>query len=511
MSSSTESLSSQPPNQAFTPLESLVSHLIGAKRSLSSINHVYRANELVTSTRKSLETNVITFARTDFLRKGIQSQVKILSRVRNNTEGIANEGAAEFKAVILKLDSADERLRETLNLLRATLVEASLRPEEEKRRNLLDFVDEGGVESLMDAIKGSIDSASAAHDDFREVNSAFDEDLQRVQNLLQLQQQQKTDNNMAYSVLLPGSGEAEEGAGAPRSPIPEILQFMEEHAKDMADNLESLVTHFDLCVTAIKHTEGGGAAAQRIVGELEGVVVEDIGQASASSGAAAAAADGTPPSPISVEEKEEMMEVLEKDASQVEDVVNEIKERISEMEVQYDLVTAYMDQLTEEYNNTMSAFSLLEDIGLRLPTYITQSHLFVMRWDEEKAMIEEQMEELESLRDFYDGFLLAYDNLLIEIGRRKTFELKMERLAQDALAKIQSLYEDDLDERATFKQQKGDFLPADIWPGLTAGPIRYEIVPVRDGAEKVPDVSKSIIQRATSRVRNRDHQKSSKG
>lgn len=406
--------------------------------------------------------------------------MKTLSRIRKNTEGIANEGAAEFKAVILKLDTADERLRETLNLLRGTLVEASLRPEEEKRRNLLDFVDETGLESLMDAIKSSIDSASAAHDDFREANVAFDEELQSVQNLLQ----GKTE--MACSV----------GGEGARSPIPEILQFMEDHAKDMADNLESLVTHFDLCVTAIKHTEGGGDAAQRIVGELEGV---DIGQASS--------ADG-PPSPISLEEKEEMMEVLEKDASQVEDVVSEIKERISEMEVQYDLVTGYMDQLTEEYANTMSAFGLLEDIGLRLPSYITQSHLFVMRWDEEKATIEERMAELEGLSVFYDGFLLAYDNLLIEIGRRKTFEHKMEKVAQDALAKIQKLYEDDVDERATFKQQKGDFLPADIWPGLTAGPIRYELVLVGDGAEKVPDVSKSIIQRATTRVRNREHQKS---
>lgn len=478
MASSTESLSSQPPNQALTPLESLVSNLLAAKRSLSSINHVYRANELITSTRKSLETSVITSARTDFLRTGIESQVKILTRARNNTEGVANEGAAEFKAVVLKLDTADERLRETLNLLRGTLVEASLRPEEEKRRNLLDFVDETGVEGLMDTIKSSIDSASAAHDDLSEVNVAFDEDLQSVQNLLQ----RKTD--MAY-----GTGE-----GA-RSPIPEILQFMEEHAKDMADNLESLVRHFDLCVTAIKHTEGGGDAAQRIVAELEGV---DIGQTSS--------ADG-PPSPISSEEKWEMMEVLEKDASQVEDVVNEIKERVSEMEVQYELVTGYMDQLAEEYSNTLSAFGLLEDIGLRLRSYITQSHIFVMRWDEEKAKIEERMEELESLSIFYDGFLLAYDNLLIEIGRRKAFEQKMEKVAQDALAKIQNLYEDDVDERATFKQQRGDFLPADIWPGFTSGPVRYELVPVRDGAEKVPDVSKSVIQQATTRVRNIEHKK----
>lgn len=476
MASSTESLPSQSSNQASTLLETVVSHLLASKRSLSSINHVYRANELVTATRNSLETSVITSARTEFLRSGIDSQVQILTRVRNNIEGVAREGAAEFKTVIRNLDTAEERLRETLNLLRKTMVEASLRPEDEGRRSLLDFVDETGVARLMARIKTSIDKASGADDDFSRGNRVFDEDVQNVKSLLAKKPKQD----------MPG-----EAGGETKSPIPEILHDMEDHAKDMADNLESLVRHFDLCVTAIKHTEGGGDAAQRIAGELpEGV---DIGQ------------DGTnaPADPIGEEERREMMEVLEKDASQVEDVVIEIKEHMMDMEARHELVTAYTDQLADEHANTTSAFRLLEEIGLRLPGYIAQSHIFVYRWDDEKATIEECMDELEGLRVFYDGFLRAYDNLLLEIGRRKALETRMEKVAQDAMAKIQKLYEDDFEERESFKKAQGDFLPVDIWPGLMAGPLQYEILPVGNGVEKVPDVSKSVIQQATRRVGGR--------
>ena len=477
MASSTESLPSQPSNQASAPLESLVSHLLASKRSLSSINHVYRANELVTSTRKSLESSVITSARIEFLRSGIDSQVKILARIRNNTEGVAKEGAAEFKAVARNFNTADERLRETLDLLRGTIVEASLRPEEEGRRSLLDYVDETGVAGLMAAVKGSIDIANGVHDDFTETNMSFDEDVQSVKSLLAKRSEQH--------IMTDSAG------GEIRSPIPEILHDMEDRAKEMADNLESLVRHFDLCVTAIKYTEGGGDAAQRIAGELpEGV---DIGP------------DGgnAPADPIGDEERREMMEVLEKDASQVEDVAMEIKEHVSEIEAQNELVTAYTDQLAEEHANTTAAFNLLEEIGQRLPSYIMQSHMFAMRWDDEKAKIEERMDELEELRLFYDGFLKAYDNLLIEIGRRKSLELKMDKVAQDAMVKIQKLYEDDVEERESFKKEQGDFLPVDIWPGLMAGPLRYEILPISQGADKVPKVSKSVIQEAIHRVRGR--------
>lgn len=470
MASSTSSLQSERSNSDSSPLDTLVSHLLASKRSLSSINHVYRANELVTSTRQRLEKSIITSARTFFLRSGIDSQCKVLAKVQKNIQGVAKGSSSEFASVVRTLDAADTRLKETLDLLRGTMVEASLRPEEEERKSLLDFVDETGVAALMAAINSSIDVAGRAHDEFKETNEAFDVDLQTVQGLLRTRKKQDAMSSFT------------EEAG---SPIPEILHEMEDRAKEMADNLESLVKHFDLCVTAIKHTEGGGDAAQQLADELPEAV--DIRQ----------------DTPIGDGERLEMMEVLEKDANQVEDVVMEMKDHLLEMEAQYELVIAHTDELTKEHESTTTAFRLLENIGLTLPGYIMQSHVFVMRWDEDKARIKERMEELEGLSVFYDGFLRAYDNLLIEIGRRKALELKTEKVAQDALARIQELYEDDAEERDAFKREQGDFLPSDIWPGLTAGPLQYEIAPVRGITERVPDVSKSVIQQAIGRVSGR--------
>lgn len=78
-------------------LETLVSHLLASKRSLSSISTVWRANELVTSARAALEESVVLDARTGFLRSGISAQSKILRKVRAGIEGVYKEGQRDFK------------------------------------------------------------------------------------------------------------------------------------------------------------------------------------------------------------------------------------------------------------------------------------------------------------------------------------------------------------------------------------------------------------------------------
>ena len=470
MASSTSSLEASSPS-----LDTLVAHLLASKRSLSSINHVYRANDLVTSTRRSLESHTITAARTIFLRDGVTSQLEVLEQVQDSTNAAARDGAAEFQAVLRDLDAAEARLRDTLDQLKGTLIEAGLRPKGEERRTLVDFVDESGVHGLMATIKESIDSSVGARKELEESNSNMGLDLSEVKRLLV-----SNTNNESHGRAL---------RKCLRSPVPELLQGMEERAKDMADNLESLVKHFDLCVTAIKHTEGGGAAARKITDDLPDGI--ELGLS---------VNDG-PPEPMSEEERRDMLDILEKDANDVEDVILEMKDHIAELEIQHEQVLAHTENLADEYTSSTNAFRLLEEIGSsRLQGYVTQSHVFLLKWDEEKAKIEERMDELEGLREFYDRFLRAYDNLIIEIGRRKTIELKTIKIIQDAMAKVERLHDEEMAERSTFKQEQGDFLPVDIWPGLTAAPTRFEISTVDSGIEKVPDISKSVIQRAIRRV-----------
>ncbi|KAL8739172.1 MAG: hypothetical protein Q9190_007882 [Brigantiaea leucoxantha] len=474
-----------PPESPPPPLETLVSYLVASKRSLSSIEQVWQANEIVTSTRKSLETSVITSSRTSFLCHGIRSQLLTLEQILFKSREVETEGVKEYQEALRNLEAAEGRLTTTLDRLRSTIVETELRPDTEEKSSLLDFVDESGVDKLLEFIKESTKAADGAHDEFADTNKTFSKGLEQVREHLIAA---RTEEGKAVVKDDPDTLEDEASI---HSPLPEILNDMEERAKGMADNLESLVKHFDLCVTAIKHTEGGGDAAQRIANDLpEGMGMgQDDVQA--------------PSEPISDEERNEMLKILEKDAEQVEEVVMEIRESFTRMENQHSQVKEHLEELEEQHGAVLSAFRILEAIAARLSAFISQSEVFVMRWDSEKTKFDEYMEELETLRSFYDGFLGAYDNLLVEVGRRQFMEQRMEKLALDAMTKVDRLYEEDVAAREAFKREQGDFLPVDIWPGLMDSPLRPEMSPVDGGLRRAPDISKSVIQRAIRRVSGR--------
>lgn len=409
----------------------------------------------------------------------------MLERVRRGAESTARRGRGELAGVGVGLEGVEGRLRGTLGRLRGTVVERGLRPEVEeegKGKSLVDFMNEEGVEGVVGGIREVMEGAGRGVGAFEEGNRGFGEEVEGVRRLVR---------GGGGGGLKGGSGvmgSASPEQGLERSPIPRILHEMEDHAREMATSLESLVSHYDLCVTAIKHTDGGGDAFSKIAEDLpEGV---HIGQD----------AGGVPPEPMGADERIEMMRVLEEDAGQVEDVVMEIRDHIAEMESLHSRVEMHMDHLASEHANTTAAFRMLEDLGQRLPGHITRTQIFLTRWDEDKAAIDERLEELEGLTEFFHGFLRAYDNLLIEIGRRKDQELQVERVVQDARSRLDKLYEDEVEEREVFKKAHGEYLPVDIWPGLRDKPLRYSISAVDDQASRVPDISKSVIYRAIQRV-----------
>jgi autophagy-related protein 17 len=319
--------------------------------------------------------------------------------------------------MLRELDSADARLQHMLDVLRSTAVEPGFRPADDQPKTLHDFVDGQGVDNLKSSIRSSIDQIQEAQKDFGDSISSFDSDLQAVEKAI-----------TSIAVTSPSSSDVLE------SPIPPLLRSLESHAKEMAVLLQSLVRHFDLCVTAIKHTEGGGAAARSITGDLpKGMGVMDHGGSSDS--------DGAPPEPITAEEREDMLDVLSKDAAEVEDVVIEIRERLAEMETQFDPISSHLSYLSGVHDDAISAFQLLEEIGTRLSVYVSSSRDYLARWDDEKRTIEARMEDLDGLREFYEGFLKAYDGLIIEVGRRRGVQVRMEAIVQEAMAKVEQLHD----------------------------------------------------------------------
>lgn len=87
---------SRNPQASDLPIETLIDHLLNAKKALNSIDTLWRANDIVSTAQTALEESVIISARTGFLRRGITQQVRLLEKTRNGLEQIKRDGDAEF-------------------------------------------------------------------------------------------------------------------------------------------------------------------------------------------------------------------------------------------------------------------------------------------------------------------------------------------------------------------------------------------------------------------------------
>ncbi|OBT53005.1 hypothetical protein VE04_06235, partial [Pseudogymnoascus sp. 24MN13] len=103
------------------PIATLIQHLVDAKKALSSIGTLWRANEIVSAAQDALGESVILTARTAFLRTGISQQVRLLEKVRSGIQVVYDDGQADFENVIKNLDDADDRLKKTMSTLRTTI------------------------------------------------------------------------------------------------------------------------------------------------------------------------------------------------------------------------------------------------------------------------------------------------------------------------------------------------------------------------------------------------------
>lgn len=454
-------------------LDALISHLLAAKRSLSSISHVWRANEIVTAARSALEESVVVSSRTSFLRRGLNNQLRLLSNVRSEVEEISSRGREEFSEALQTLDAADARLRTTLDLLRETIVHASFRPKDEQVKSLHDFVDERGVAELHASLKSSIDRTNTARADLETSNREFDDELDSIRQALR---HYRSAAKMASSRISASSSSssASEPDLITLFTVPGMLQSLEIHAQEMADLLSSLVRHFDLCVTAVKHTEGGGAAAVSITGDMPAEVGAS-GEGLANIGEEINANLNAPLDPMTDQEYEEMINVLVKDAPEAEDVVVEIQDRIADMESIFEHVTIQRDALLSVSDATLEVHRHLSALAsTRLPRYISQAHNFTQVWSEENDRFSTGLTELSDLHSLYDGFLNAYDSLILEVARRGQVRHRVEKVLRDTRHKLTQLYEDDVAARETFRVEQGDFLPSDIWPGIGRAPMHVE-------------------------------------
>ncbi|KAL2145159.1 hypothetical protein VTI28DRAFT_7795 [Corynascus sepedonium] len=443
-------------NADDVPVEVLVRHLLAAKQSLSSMALVLRANELATHARQMHEESVILSAQTGFLRTLIDEEVLVLRKLRRGMGRAYDRGRREFVQLLRTLDIANEKLESTMRMLRETRVDPIFRPPGEEMKNLMDFLDVNSVEAMHDTLKASVDELQAAQTSFDGDIFRFDHDLRLLNKTL----------TAAPAPDSPSSSTA-------YKPIPHLLAALAENSEAMARHLAALTSHFDMCVKAVRATEGGAALARRRAAEAT-----HDGDPVSISGVITEQESHLPDlEPMDPQELAEIVQVVVGDAQEVDEVVAEIQAGLQQMEQDFGALKEQADRIKAVWMATLGAFQVLEELGSRLQSYVAAEHEFEERWEAEKDIIYGKLEEMEGLKRFYEGYASAYSSLLLEAERRRAVEEKIQNTLRKARDNVNNLIEADRKQREHFRQEVGEFLPGDLWVGMNSPLKRWELVP----------------------------------
>jgi len=173
-------------------------------------------------------------------------------------------------------------------------------------------------------------------------------------------------------------------------------------------------------------------------------------------------------------------------------------QNINEMENIYvEQIQGHISSLEVCHADADAAVSQFEEFQASLGGYMVATTEFDSSQKEYQILIHPALDRLASLSEFYAGFARAYDEMVVEVGRRMGVRNKMEGIMKRALAEIDELYEHDLQKREEFKAETGEYLPVDIWPGLMDPPMRYSVEAI--GGD-IPILKKEVLSKALRTV-----------
>ncbi|KAK9333211.1 autophagy-related protein 17 [Lipomyces starkeyi] len=417
---------------------------VNAKRALAIAEPICSsASSLVVSARQSLESAFAIHSKTLFLSREVHAQIALLYQVNEALHAAAGAFEDEFQGSLVELDRSGDRLDSVLQKLEDTVVDAGFKSTEEgqTKRSLKYHTDDAVVEELKAQLRQAIDYFQDSHGTMTTDISQFDAEISELSS--------------EVSVLPPASSDLSFYKALVNS-----LESIENHAHAMGALLESLAHHYDQCSQALMTSSTSN-------------LQDDP-------------------------EREDLINVLREDAAQVDDVVDELRHRYSDMKALGDSIFDFAVSSVNHYSATAELCEELSGHQTSLENHLLAARQFAEAVAEYFSRRNSLLDELDSLVEYFERFLHSYDALVLEVVRRKNTQNRMEKVVRDALDKLKFIYDEEMASRKSFHVKNGDYLPSDLWPGLSDPPIGYEII--AHEISPLPELSATLIEQVKKRL-----------
>ncbi|KAI9061011.1 hypothetical protein FKP32DRAFT_1654906 [Trametes sanguinea] len=198
---------------------------------------------------------------------------------------------------------------------------------------------------------------------------------------------------------------------------------------------------------------------------------------------------------------EEDLQGMNSDADALPDIILELEGGVHTIEASRDELLAAKSDAQEHLDTHRRILTDLDELGEIMTDMLNRQHTVEVESLEHLSHLHMQLSPLEDLHHKYTSYQYAYNNLVLELARRRQYREAAQRVVANMIAELDTMVEEERGLRAAFQAQHGQYIPEDVCLYIENPPNRWTVSTWDDEPlETLPEIETDLIEEAKQRV-----------
>ncbi|KAI0693127.1 autophagy protein Apg17-domain-containing protein [Cytidiella melzeri] len=302
-----------------------------------------------------------------------------------------------------------------------------------KWKTLRDFVDEQAIEDMLE----SLEADRSVLDDMMARTSDYPETLVGTISVIQ--------NSLPPPLSVPD--------------MTEVFNAQESMSADMANDLQSLLQHYDQMAQALHENEAG----------------EEFSDAD--------------------------LQVMNRDTDELPAIIVDLEKNMTSIDESHQRLLSAKKSAQEHLASQRGTLNDLEELADIVAEMLERQDLVQDECREHLTQLVHKMSTIEELHHRYTSYQYSYNKLVVELVRRRKYMEGAARIVQGMSSELRTMVEEEQQLRNAFNEAHGEYLPVDVCLSIANMPTRWQVIPTSDELEETsPEIDVDILSEALSRV-----------
>ncbi|KLO17130.1 hypothetical protein SCHPADRAFT_822029 [Schizopora paradoxa] len=202
-----------------------------------------------------------------------------------------------------------------------------------------------------------------------------------------------------------------------------------------------------------------------------------------------------------VEFSEEDLLDINRDMDELPSIIGDLEDDLIKIRRNFDVIAGAKSESRGRLSDLRITLGKLDELSEIMQDMLDQQQGVEHEYETHLASLQSHLTSLEHLYMTYTNYQHSYNNLLVELDRRRRYRDSTRELLANMLKELDIRRQDEIHARQLFVDNHRAQLPDDLCPCIDDVPLRYTIDVIDgDTQEELPDIDEDLLEDAVKRI-----------